>query len=414
MRISIRVLLATALSACGLTACGAPDDGRTINLYSAPEQNLDKVVDNCNAAAGGRYRIVYNKLPRDADGQREQMVRRLAAEDSSMDILGLDVTWTAEFAEAGWIREWTGAREAEAEAGVLAGPLTSAKWKDKLYAATKNTNVQLLWYRDDLVSTPPRTWHEMIETSRALKAQGKPYQVVLTGAQYEGLVVHYNTLVKSAGGNILTPDGSAVAMDAGAVRALEVLRDFANSGVTSPSLTNAKEDDVRLEFESGNSAFEINWPFVYPAMQKGNPALAEHFRWARYPAIDADKPSRVTIGGANLAVSTYSTKPDQAFDAVLCLRNAENQKFSAINDGVPPTIDAVYDDPEMAKAYPMKETIREELRDSSVRPVTPAYQNVSTILSTVLSPPGAIDPPATADRLREELADALESKGVLP
>jgi len=27
------------------------------------------------------------------------------------------------------------------------------------------------------------------------------------------------------------------------------------------------------------------------------------------------------------------------------------QKFSAINDGVPPTIASVYDDPDMAKAY---------------------------------------------------------------
>jgi multiple sugar transport system substrate-binding protein len=39
-------------------------------------------------------------LPRGADDQRVQMVRRLAAEDESMDILGLDVTWTQEFAGA--------------------------------------------------------------------------------------------------------------------------------------------------------------------------------------------------------------------------------------------------------------------------------------------------------------------------
>jgi multiple sugar transport system substrate-binding protein len=34
----------------------------------------------CGQASGGRYRISYNKLPRAADGQRQQMVRRLAAE----------------------------------------------------------------------------------------------------------------------------------------------------------------------------------------------------------------------------------------------------------------------------------------------------------------------------------------------
>lgn len=92
----------------------------------------------------------------------------------------------------------------------------------------------------------------------------------------------------------------------------------------------------------------------------------------------------------------------------------ENQKFSAINDGVPPTIESVYDDPEMDEAYPMKETILEQLRNSAVRPLTPAYQSISTVTSAILSPPSAIDPQATADELREAVAAALESRGVLP
>jgi multiple sugar transport system substrate-binding protein len=32
-----------------------------------------------------------------------------------MDILGLDVTWEAEFAEAGWILPWTGTFKQQAE-----------------------------------------------------------------------------------------------------------------------------------------------------------------------------------------------------------------------------------------------------------------------------------------------------------
>src|SRR5919204_546519 len=57
-------------------------------------------------AAGGRYKIVFNALSNDADQQRQALVRRLAAKDSSIDIAGMDVVWTAEFAEAGWIKPW--------------------------------------------------------------------------------------------------------------------------------------------------------------------------------------------------------------------------------------------------------------------------------------------------------------------
>ncbi|MEU1688853.1 ABC transporter substrate-binding protein [Micromonospora sp. NPDC005707] len=399
-----------------LAACGSGGEGGTptINLYYPPEQNLQKVVDDCNAQAQGRYRIAYRVLPRQADDQRVQMVRRLAAQDPGMDVLGLDVTWTQEFASAEWIREWTGKDRAEAEQGTLAGPLDTARYEDKLYAAPKNTNVQLLWYRSDLVPEPPKSWDEMISAAQRLKQQGKPYQVLTMGAQYEGLVVLYNTLAESAGGKVLSDDGKKAVMDEGTVRALDQLKKFATSGVTSPSFSNATEDPVRLEFQSGSGAFQVNWPFVYPAMQEANPELAQKVKWARVPGVDANTPSKVTIGGVNMAVSSYSKHPTESFEVAKCIRNAEHQKFSAVNDGVPPTIEAVYADPEMDKAYPMKETILEELKEPAVRPLTPAYQSISTVMSAILSPPSAIRPEQTADELRDAIADALESKGVLP
>ncbi|MBQ1073345.1 ABC transporter substrate-binding protein [Micromonospora sp. C31] len=416
-----RVRAAAAAAALTLVApmaaaCGSGEDGGppTINLYYPPEQNLQKVVDDCNAQAQGRYRIVYRVLPRQADDQRVQMVRRLAARDSGMDVLGLDVTWTQEFASADWIREWTGQDRAEVERGTLAGPLETARYEDKLYGAPKNTNVQLLWYRKDLVPQPPKTWDQMISSAQELKQQGKPYRVLTMGAQYEGLVVLYNTLAESAGGRILSDDGKRAVMDAGTVRALEQLQRFAASGVTSPSFSNATEDPVRLEFQSGDGAFQVNWPFVYPAMQEANPELAKQVGWARVPGVDENTPSKVTIGGINMAVSAYSKHPEESFEAARCIRNEKNQKFSAVNDGVPPTIEKVYDDPEMAEAYPMRDTILEELKEPAVRPLTPAYQSISTVMSAILSPPSAIRPQQTADELRDAIADALESKGVLP
>jgi multiple sugar transport system substrate-binding protein len=422
-------LLGTVAMAGPMVAACGSTGGTEINVYYAPEQNFQKVIDQCNAKAGGRYNIVYRKLPRDADGQREQMVRRLAAGDTDLDVLGLDVTWVPEFAEAKWLEEWTGQNQAQAEEGVLPSPLSTAKWNGKLYAATKNTNVQLLWYDESVTPVPPATWDDMLSMSQDLKNQGKPYQIVFTGAQYEGLVVQYNTIVASAGGHILSDDGKSVVMDAGAVRGLEILKKVTTSGLTYPSLTNTQESEAQRSFESKTSkvAFELNWPFVFSAMQKGNPERAKSFRWIRYPGVDG--PSKATVGGYDLAVSAYSTHKPEAFEAALCLRSPESQKFSAINDGVPPTLESIYTDdapldpnkpedatsnPSMRTAYPMKEAILEALQDAAVRPLTPVYQNLSTITSKVLSPPSEIDPQKTADRLRNELQKALDSKGVLP
>ncbi|TQM81053.1 carbohydrate ABC transporter substrate-binding protein (CUT1 family) [Saccharothrix saharensis] len=407
-------LIATSV----LAGCGSGDGGITINVYKYPQENFQKIVDRCNDQADG-YEIVYHKLPREADGQREQLVRRLAAEDDGMDVLALDVTWTAELAKAGWIKEFTGRAKSEVEDGTLETPLETARYEGKLYGAPDNTNVQLLWYREDLLEglgvQPPKTWDEMIDIGSRLEADGNdktPGLVQATGKQYEGLVVLYNTLVSTAGGHILDEDGTRAVVDDGAVKALEVLKEFATSDVVDPSFSNAVEDDARLAMEGGKAAFMLNWPYVYAAAQKVE-SLAPNLKWAPYPSIDGGA-ANVTVGGINYGVSSFSRHPDESFDAVLCLRSAENQKFAAINDGVPPTIEAVYDDPEMAEPYPMKDAILETLKNASVRPRTPAYQNVSTVISTILSPPANIDPQRTAERLRAELQDALDSKGVLP
>jgi multiple sugar transport system substrate-binding protein len=422
------LLGAGVVAASLLTACGSNSGPMKINVYYAPEDHFQTVVDNCNAQAAGKYQIVYNKLPRGADDQRVQMVRRLAAGDNSMDILGLDVTWVSEFAEAGWADEWTGANKAEASQGVLPGPLQTATWDGKLYAAPKNTNIQLLWYDDRITPTPPKTWDEMMAMSQQLKAAGKPYQILFTGAQYEGLVVVYNTLVDSAGGHILSEDGKSVVMDAGAVQALSLLKQVTSAGITDPSLTNSKEDDVRLAFERGSGAFELNWPYVYAAYAKDKKTDLSHFKWTTYPSVVPGTPAQTTIDGYDIAVSSYSQHKPEAYQAALCLRSPDNQRFSAINDGVPPTIKSVYNDdtpldaskpvsadnPNMASTYPMRQTILDALATAAVRPLTPAYQNASTVMAKILSPPQDIDPRATTDKLRQQLTDALDSKGVIP
>ncbi|MFF1797425.1 extracellular solute-binding protein, partial [Kitasatospora sp. NPDC058263] len=221
-------LLTLALAACGSGADGGGGPV-TLDWYNFPDDSgaLQQAADSCGRNSGGRYSIRYNKLPRTADAKRQQLVRRLAAHDAGVDIMGLDVTWAPEFAEAGWIREWTGALKEQAGADTLAAALKTATWKDRLYAVPYNSNTQLLWYRDDLVPTPPRTWAEMLGMADALAKAGKPHFVEVQGAQYEGLTVWFNTLVTSAGGSVLTPDATAPSLGPPAVTAAGVIRDLA-------------------------------------------------------------------------------------------------------------------------------------------------------------------------------------------
>jgi multiple sugar transport system substrate-binding protein len=408
------VVVGLVLAACGGgTASSATP---TINLYIYPDGSgaVQQAIDTCNAASGGRYQISYQTLPTGADGQRQQLVRRLAAHDSSMDVLGLDVTWAPEFAQAGWILEWTGANQTQATTGTLLGPLATATYNGKLYAAPFNSNTQLLWYRSDLVPTPPTTWDEMINMSIALAQQGKPHYIEIQGNQYEGITVWFNSLLASAGGSVLTPDGSAPAMGAPAITALTTMHQLGTSVAADPSLSVQMENDNRLAMESGTAAFELNYPFVYPSMKADRPDLFPNFKWAPWPAVTAGQPAHVTIGGINLAVSAYSKHPDLAFEAALCLRNRDNQLVGAIKGGVPPSLSDLYTDPTLVAAYPFAADIQASLATAAVRPLTPVYQNLSIVISHAVSPPSSINPQSAESAMVSELKDALASKGLVP
>lgn len=54
------------------------------------------------------------------------------------------------------------------------------------------------------------------------------------------------------------------------------------------------------------------------------------------------------------------------------------------------------------------------LEAASVRPQTPAYQNVSIAVSHTLSPPSAINPESTVDKIRGQIDDALRSGALIP
>jgi multiple sugar transport system substrate-binding protein len=407
------VLAGSALAACGTSGGSGPV---TLNYYLYPDTSgaTQMAINNCDKQSGGRYTISYQQLPQGSDGQRQQMVRRLAAHDGTMDILGLDVTWEAEFAQAGWIVPWTGTYRAQAEAGTLTPALETAMWKGQLVAVPDNTNTQLLWYRSDLVPTPPTTWAQMIADAEQLKKEGKPHYIEIQGAQYEGTTVWFNTMVASAGGTVLNPDATKVTLGAPAVKALSIMKQLASSTAADPSLSVQMENPNRLAMEAGNAAFELNYPFVYPGMKADNPKLFKYFKWALYPEVTPGVPAKVTIGGIDLAVSAYSQHQALAFQAALCLRDVQNQLIGANVGGVPPTIASLYNNPALFANYPFHADILQALENASVRPKTPVYQVVSIDISHLVSPPSGISPAGTMNSMVSQLNNALQSKGLVP
>jgi multiple sugar transport system substrate-binding protein len=391
---------------CGVGGDEGGSGARAINWYvfNEPGGAFDKAVADCNKKAAGRYKINYVKLPTDANQQRELIVRRLAAEDDTLTLVGADVIWTAELAEAGWILPWEGERRRVAEEDKLEGPLKTVEYQGKIYAIPFTSNTQLLWYRKDRVDPPPEdfTWDEMID-----QAAENGTAVEVQGAQYEGLTVWINSLIAGADGQVVDQNGD-VKVDESAQKAAEITSKLGSSAAAPPGMSTNREDQARLGFESGRSDYQANYSFIYPSAAEVSEDFQKKIGWARYPRTDKDKESRPPLGGINLAVSAFAPEPDLAFDAAECLASPENQAIAAELGGLPPTTESVYDDPKVEKAFPFAEALRQSIDAAAPRPVTPAYSDISLAIQKSFHPPEAVEPEGIVDTLRARMEKAGE------
>jgi multiple sugar transport system substrate-binding protein len=412
--LAVAVLAAVTLAACGGSSNASGPRELKFFVAIQPGGTIEKDSERCSKESGGRYEVKPEFLPTDATQQREQLVRRLGAQDPSIDIVGMDVIWTGEFANAGWVEQWKGKLKQQVTEKVFPNVIETASFEHRLYAAPFNTNTQLLWYRKDLVPKPPKTWDEMIEQAEKLKEAGS---IQVQANRYEGFMVWANALIESAGTPILSGPETVDLEQGPTEKALAVMGRLANSSAAPPGLSTSDEDSARLGFEAGESAFMTNYTFAYASAKEEAPDIFKNMGYARFPRVDASKPSKPPLGGFNLAVSSYSKNKDVAFEAAACLANKQSQLTAVELDGLPPSRSDLYTSKVVTKAYPgFAGLVKESIEGAGPRPTTPAYQDVSSALQRTLHPPEKIDPENTEtiyDELKSNLEAAVKREGLL-
>jgi multiple sugar transport system substrate-binding protein len=421
------VAAALVTSAALLAACGGDDDTPTLTWYINPDSGgQEEIAQRCTDAAQGRYRIDIASLPRESSEQRQQLVRRLAANDTSIDLMSLDPPYIPEFAEAGFLAPMPEDVAERVSEGVVESALAGSTWNDELVAVPFWANTQLLWYRKSVAEAAgldmeqPVTWEQLTQA-----AQDQGVVLAVQGIRAEALTVWVNALVESAGGSVITgnaDDPRNIELGLGdepARRAAEVMSNIARAGVGGPALSTAGEDANVIQFEDGAAGFMVNWPFVWPRALSGveggtlDPSVPDDYGWGLYPRVVEDEESRPPYGGINIGVGAFSKHPELAYEAAECATTEENQAYYFVTNGNPAARAAVYDDPEVIAEFPMAPVIRESLENAAPRPQTQYYSEVSSSIQRIYHPPSAIDPDRTGQRASELITAVLRKEQLL-
>ncbi|GAA1451799.1 extracellular solute-binding protein [Nesterenkonia lacusekhoensis] len=410
-----------------LTGCGADDGAPVLTWYINPDDGGQRVIaEQCTEEADGEYEIRTSLLPADAPSQREQLARRLAAGDSSLDIMSLDPVFVPEFAEPDFLAPVPDDVAERTTEDTLEGSLQSAIWDDEIVSIPFWANTQLLWYRESVAEEAGLdmegevTWDDIMEA-----AESTDTYLGVHGVRGESISVWINALVESQGESILEdPQAPAeeleTSLDSEAgQQAAEVFSTIGEEGLGGPGISSMDEEQAMRLFQGDNGSFMVNWPFIWAAtnaaVEEGtlDQEVLDDIAWTQYPQMEEGTPTAPPLGGINLGVGADSEHQDLAYDAVECIVSPERQTEYFLTNGNPPSSEAAFEDPAIAEEFPMADDIREAIDNGAPRPQTPFYNEISETLQDQFSPLSGVDPETTPGTADEHIGEVLRGERLL-
>jgi multiple sugar transport system substrate-binding protein len=392
----IAILAAGLMLLAGCTADGASSSG------SAPSTNgigpitfaigkdnsgwLQGVITGWNQGHP-RQKVTLLLLPQASNGQLAQLVANLQAKSDLYDVIDIDVIWTAEFASNGWIIPLP---QSQFPLGDFLKPaVDTARYQGRLYAVPDYSNADLLYYRKDILAKagkqPPKTWAQLQQLAETVAPEYGLYGYAGTFAPYEGLTVNFAAAVQSAGGSILSPEGTKVTVNsAKALQGLEFLVNGFRHGWIPRVALSYEEESAQNAFASGKFLFLDNWPDVYAALSVPGPQNKVYGKFGIAALPGPDGMGSGSLGGANLAISAYSQHQRTALDFIKYMTNLTNERQMLEKGSFPPVWTRLYTDKSLIRSYPYLPVLEQAINSARPRPAITNYDQASLAISSTV------------------------------
>ena len=375
------VVLLAGCGGGGSSSGGGSDEGLTARgpiTYVQGKDNTNTIrplLAKWNAAHPDE-KVTFKEQSDEADAQHDDLVQHFQAKDANYDVASVDVVWTAEFAAKGWLQPLKDSFALDTSK-LLPATVKSATYNKTLYVAPVTSDGGMLYYRKDLVPTPPKTWDEMISMC-SIAEKNKMDCYAGQFAKYEGLTVNAAEAINTDGGVIVGEDGKTPEVNSPeAAKGLSRLADAYKNGEIPRQAITYTEEEGRASFQAGKLLFLRQWPYVFSlATTDGSSKVKGKFAVAPLPG-DSGKPGASSLGGHNAAISAYSAHKATAFDFLKFLETEETQRWFVTQGSNAPALASLYDDPALVKKYPYLPVLKTSILNAVPRPVSPFYPAVT-------------------------------------
>ncbi|HEY9575158.1 MAG TPA: ABC transporter substrate-binding protein [Lachnospiraceae bacterium] len=381
-----------------LAACGAKEDNKAsssstganekVKLTFAFDEGVGKATEEAIQdfnESQNEIEVVSYHLPQDANNLHDDFVNKLVSEDTSIDVMALDVVYIAEFASAGWIEELSDLYSEEELSMYLDGTVAGAKYDGKLYAAPWFTNASALFYRTDIlekygVEEIPTTYQEWIDLYKKCGSEdGLDYVFAYQGAKNESMVCNWVEFLASFKGSVLDEEGNPIVNSKEAMDATQLMADYI--GTYAPEgTTTYSETESQQVFQEGKALTCRTWSGTWNTFNnKEESSVAGNVGMTVLPVYAKGDESHSCLGGLDLAINTYidDKQKEAAKTFIKWLTAEEAEKDFCLSSSQPPTVKSVYSDEEVLEKIPFYKDFYSIIENGKGRPISPTYAELS-------------------------------------
>lgn len=389
-----------------VSPASAQDQPTRIVFASGPDDTgtVKRIVDDFNAGHTGRIQVTWRQMDRDNNTHHDQLVTDFEAQADGPHVIASDVIWTAEFAKNGWVEDVTKRFYRDYERAAFLGPaLESAIYRLRIWGVPWYTDTSVLFYRKDLLAdsgfdAPPRTWDELIQMSRKVMKDAEiRHGFVFQGAEYEGGTANAVEYIWGAGGEVMRGEllltsplrGTLAETDAvtinsaNAAAGLDAARRLIAEGVAPAEVVTYREQEALDAFLAGDAVFLRSWPYVQGMLQT-SPLSDAQVQVSALPAASSANLGYSCLGGWNLMVNARASdkEAEAAWEFIGYLTSPDQQKRQALEAGLLPVVESLYEDPDVLSGVPVAALAKEIASQIRARPMTPFYSDMSAQIAS--------------------------------
>lgn len=389
-----------------LLALACTAGAQTVIRYLQPgvdQPNLRAPVEEMIAQFEAEHPDIEVRLESVGWGDAYQKITTDLLAGNAADVMYVGARWIPAFAAIGGLMELDEFVDEEKLALFPSGLMEGQSFQGSLYALPVAFSTKVVYYRTDLIDSPPTTWDELLAAAQRITEETGAFGIGIPGAAHVGTVQQFQSFLYQAGGSFFDDEGRVNLETPEAREALEFYTDLYLEHEVAPNPIEFNREELPTLFGEGRIGMLINGPWARAIMGQ-EPDNDE------VPYATAILPCHVRCGGIqgadSLVISENSANAEAAYTFVDYLTSFEPHTERILASGLTPMLEGQSELEEFQTPFwrPFVDMIDQGFPEAQPLAWEPFEQIISDMIQSVFLGQRSVDEAlsAAAERIRDQ------------